>query len=446
MTTPIHQVRSSETTVQEADPKPRPRFFYGWVIVAVLAVNTALSMGMGNVNFGLFVKPMEGDLGITRANFGWAQTARQIASGLSSPFIGRLLDRAGARVLLAVSALVVGIGLIAVSRISKDWQLVLVFGLMGVFGLGAQNLMNSVPVAQWFVRRRGRAMAMMTLGSPAGVLIFAPLTHLFITSFGWRTAWVLLGGIGIVVSIPASLLFVRRQPSDMGLEPDGISAAPNDPRQASDTNLTSARSEEISWSRSQALRSPTFWKLVVVFGFYTLGQSSLGLHRLVVFVDRGVDASLVSLALAIEAVVALFSTLAFGFLFERYPARFVGGAAILMMTVSAVLYITGEGTAGMFAAFIAFGLAIGGNLLLQNYIWPDYFGRQNVGSIRGIMMPVILLFASIGPPAAGYVFDLTGSYDRVWWVGVVLLVVAAGILLVSPRPQLVPIQSNAQEG
>ena len=337
--------------------------------------------------------------------------------------------------MLAVSALVVGIGLIAVSHISQGWQLVSIFALMGIFGLGAQNLMNSVPVAKWFVRRRGRAMALMTLGSPMGVLIFAPLTQLFINSFGWRAAWVWLAVIGMVVRIPASLLFIRRQPSDMGLEPDGTPSSLSTAPQAEGEDRTPVRAEEASWTRSEAMRSVIFWKLVVVFSVTTLGQSTLGLHRLVVFVDRGVDASLVSIALAIEAIVALFSTVVFGFLFERYPARFVGGAAILLMTSSSMFYITGEGATGMFFAFTAFGLGIGGTLLLQNYIWPDYFGRQNIGSIRGMVMPVILLFAGIGPPAAGYAFDLTGSYNSVWRVGVGLMVCAAGLLVASPRPQ-----------
>lgn len=151
------------------------KLFYGWVIVAVMAATSAASMAMGTLNFGLFVKPMGEELGLGRALFGWAQTTRQVTSGLTGPLVGALLDRFGARVLLAGAALTTGSALVGLGFITEGWQIVALFALMGLVGMsGPGALVTSVPVAKWFVHQRGRAMAFASLGFPLGAVVFIP--------------------------------------------------------------------------------------------------------------------------------------------------------------------------------------------------------------------------------------------------------------------------------
>ena len=199
-----------------------PRFFYGWVIVGVMAAVGGLSMALGTLNFGLFIKPMGDELGIGRATFGWAQSSRQIASALTALQVGALLDRYGARVLLTISALVTGLAVAALGFVDAGWQLIVLFSLMGVVGMsGPGALVSTVPVTKWFVQKRGKALAMMSLGNPIGGLIFIPLSQIFIDDFGWRLAWVYLAIIGTIFILPLAIIFVRREPEDMGLLPDG---------------------------------------------------------------------------------------------------------------------------------------------------------------------------------------------------------------------------------
>ena len=144
------------------DPQPSTeessRFFYGWVIVAIMGASGAVSMAMGSLNFGLFIKPMGDELGIGRAAFGWAQTARQGAGALSSPIIGPLLDRFGSRIMLPFAALVTGLAMIGLANMHYAWHLIVLFSVMGFVGMsGPGALITSVPVLKWFVRDRGRA-------------------------------------------------------------------------------------------------------------------------------------------------------------------------------------------------------------------------------------------------------------------------------------------------
>ena len=131
----------------------RHRFYYGWVIVGAMSFTMALSMALGTLNFGLFIRPMGDQLGIGRASFGWAQTARAAAAALTSQILGRLIDRYGSRVLMAVGAGIAGSPLIGVFRISQAWQLIALFAATGLIGLGGPGaLVMAGPVAKWFVR------------------------------------------------------------------------------------------------------------------------------------------------------------------------------------------------------------------------------------------------------------------------------------------------------
>ena len=411
--------------------KPR-RLFYGWVIVWVMAVSGAMSMAMGSLNFGLFIKPMGDDLGIGRAAFGWAHTARQGASSVTSPAVGWLLDRFGARVMLPVAAIMTGLSMVGLAHIGHAWQLVLLFAVMGLVGMsGPGALVTSVPVLKWFVADRGRAIAFMSVGIPVGALLFVPLTQYLIDSVGWQSAWIILAVMGMGVIVPLAAVFVRREPEDMGLRPDGAERVSADRRGAA---AAGGPPDEVSWSLSEAVRTVTLWKLVATFSLVSLAIGTVALHRIADFMDKGLDPTLISFATALDAVCAGVMTFMFGMLVRYVPARVLGATGFLMLTAASVMTIYADNLAIMFASMALFGLGIGGMMFLQNFIWADYFGRQNVGSIRGFVNPINLAVGGLGAPAAGYVRDILGTYDPAWWAGVALMAFAAALVVSTSAP------------
>ena len=131
------------------------------------------TMATGTLNFGLFVLPMSDDLGMSRGFIGWSQTTRMLAGGVSGFILGRLLDRHGPRVLIAVASLTTGACMVGLVYIQDAWQFLLLFSVMGLIGLSAPGgLLTSVPVAKWFVRQRGKALAMATMGLGVGGIAF----------------------------------------------------------------------------------------------------------------------------------------------------------------------------------------------------------------------------------------------------------------------------------
>ena len=410
--------------------RPR-RFFYGWVIVWVMAVSGAMSMAMGSLNFGLFIKPMGDELGIGRAAFGWAHTARQGASSVTSPAVGWLLDRFGSRVMLPAAAVMTGLSMIGLAHIGNAWQLVFLFAVMGLVGMsGPGALVTSVPVLKWFVADRGKAIAFMSVGIPAGALLFVPLTQYLIDSVGWQNAWMILAVLGMGVIVPLAAIFVRRQPEDMGLLPDGA-------ERTGALRMDEAEGgpqDEVSWSLSEAVRTATLWKLVAAFSLVSLAIGTVALHRIADFMDKGLDPTLISFATALDAVCAGVMTFTFGMLVRYVPARVLGATGFLMLTAASIMTIYATNLTIMFASMALFGLGIGGMMFLQNFIWADYFGRQSVGSIRGFVNPINLAVGGLGAPAAGYVRDILGTYDPAWWAGVALMAFAAALVASTPAP------------
>jgi sugar phosphate permease len=348
--------------------------------------------------------------------------------------IGRLIDRFGVRVLLPVTMLLAGLAMVGLSTLTQEWELVAIFALIGLTGMaGGGSLVTSVPIAKWFVRRRGLAMSITTLGLSIGGVIFAPLTQVLINGYGWRNAWLILAALGVGIIIPVALIFLRRQPEDIGLLPDGVAIE----RRSSGSSHTplAAHDTEVSLTLNDVIRTTAFWRLVFVFSVVMLGQSTMSVHRLPSFMDRGIDPTLVSYAVSLDAAAAAVSLFAFGFLADRFQVRYLGACGFCMVAAGIVVTLNAYAAPTMFAATLFWGLGIGGNLLLQNYIWAQYYGRHNLGAIRGFVYPITLVFGGIGAPIAGYVRDITGSYDGIWSASVVLVLLAAVALATSPPPR-----------
>jgi sugar phosphate permease len=403
--------------------------FYGWVIVATLFVVNFAVHATGALNLGLFIVPMGDELGISRGLFGWLTTSRSLAGGIAGVLIGRVLDRFGPRILLPLSSLVTGLCVIGLAFAGNVVHLFLIFTVMGLSGLSNQGggLLTSVPVAKWFVRKRGTAMAAASVGLGIGGATFVPFTQLLIDHVGWRDAWLYLGILSMVLIMPITSIFLRRQPEDMGLRPDGDSLPP----QAS-TGTEHIREPEVIWSTGEALRTRAFWLLMtsLALGGFAAGGS---VHRIPYWVGEGFDPGLVSLSISAHAACASMMILVTGPLVDRFPSRFIAASAFAGYAGAVTLMLMASSTTDMFTSAVLWGTSAGINIVTQPYMWADYFGRTFLGSIRGITMPTILLASAFGAPAVGYVFDFTGGYESAW-IGLIGIYIVAFAIMISAVP------------
>ncbi|MEX2430492.1 MAG: MFS transporter, partial [Dehalococcoidia bacterium] len=422
-------------TSVSSPPKPKPRFFYGWAIVAVMGVIGGVTLSMGGANFGFFVSPMQEDLGFDLSFFGWANTCRLVGGAVGGVIIGRLLDAHSPRLLVAM---LIGLGtllVVAMGQIGAEWQMLLIFGVLGLLGMqGAANLYTAPVVSKWFVRKRSRAMAFMYVGIPITLIISFPLTQWLIENLGWRGAWVALGAIGFIATVPLSLMLLRRTPEDIGLLPDGDPAP--EPHGAGE-NGPSGDETERSWTRAEALRSFAFWRITTIFGLHMMGQGSVALFRFAHYEDRGIDPSVVSYAASLEGISSIAAAGMAGFLLIRMRVQWLVAAGMGLMALSHTLTILAANAWYVAGATTAFGLGVTFVVLGQNIVFPAFFGRHHIGAIRGVSWGVTLLLAAASAPLTGYVAGATGSYAVIWWPVVIMLVIT-GIIMAFTRPPTVP--------
>ncbi len=410
------------------------RFFYGWVIVATMFAVNFSTMATGTLNYGLFVIPMQRELALSRATLGWMQTTRRLSAGALSFAVGWLIDRYGPRVYIPVAALMIGGCLILVGMSSHAWQFIVLFSLVGVSGLAAPNgLVTSVPVAKWFVRKRGRALALSTAGLGISGIVFLPVTQWLIDGYGWRATWQILAVMFMVISIPAAALFLRRQPEDMGLRVDGD---PPDAPMPDDTVSRTRRptEDEPVWTVRESFRTVTMWKLVAVYALSGVAQGGASFHRIPYFVEKAYDPLLVSWSFAADAGGAAATALVAGWLADRFPIRFLAAASFSGFIIAILLMIYVASAEMMFLSTIVFGCSVGIGMIVHTYIFAAYYGRAFLGTIRGIIMPINLLSAGLGAPLVGYLHDYAGSYLPAWWTLLFIYGACSALMLTALPP------------
>ena len=173
--------------------KFKSKIYYGWIIVVVMGIISFVSMGLLSLNFGLFIKPMGDDLGIGRATFGFAQSAMMISAAVSAPFVGKLIDRYGTRLLLPIAATITISSIFILSQSDSSIQIIIVFIVMGLMNFNNPgNMFTSIPILKWFVKNRGKALSFSSLGIPIGAIVFIPLTQILINNNGWQLSLMVL--------------------------------------------------------------------------------------------------------------------------------------------------------------------------------------------------------------------------------------------------------------
>ena len=407
--------------------------FYGWVQVWVTLAAGAFSSGAGFWAFTVFVTPMGDDLGWSRAELYGAMTIRALTSGALSPFMGPFQDsRLGPRIFAVATTLTMATSMIAMKWIDDLLLFYVVFGAFGALAnFGSTEMMMSVVIPRWFVRQRGRALGIASMGTAMGPLLFPFIVTFLLAQLGWRDAWLALGSITLAVLGPISLL-VRTRPEDMGLLPDGDGhPAPGVPAGL----RARVQSRERSFTRAEAVRMHCFWLLILAACFTTLGTGGFHANWLPYFRDLGFSSAEGSMAATAYGVCSLSSRVVWGWASERFELRLVMAVQGLLTFVSVMLFLNISSPATLLLATISNGLALGGIFVMRPMIVANYFGRGHLGSINGIIRPFVTLANAGSPLLVALLYDRQGSYEGVFLIIAVGWLIAAAATLLARSPQ-----------
>jgi MFS family permease len=407
--------------------------YYGYWLILAAFFAQFVSIGIQNYVIGAFMTPMIDEFGWTRAEYTIPRSIGQVVMAFTGFFIGSQVDRQGGRKFMLAGVGILFISLLALARITSLWQWILFNGLVLTTGAALiGNLVVNVTLAKWFVELRGRAIALSAMGVSFAGILLTPLTTMLIDTWGWRIAWEILAIGTLVLTLPVALA-MRRAPEDHGLHPDGKSDADVAAGQTKMARLDFAS----SMTRREALRSWSFYLLVIAFGLFAITIGVMLLQTIPFMTDAGYDRTTAAYMITLASIPAFISKPFWGYLIDRFNSQplAAAGAAITGGSLAIIVVSTAShADAWVYTGFLILGFGWGGLIPLQEVIWVSFFGRRYLGSVRSAALPFSLLLSAAAPLAVSWYYDINGNYDGAIWTIAAANLVSAIMILFIPRP------------
>jgi sugar phosphate permease len=399
--------------------------------VAVGVLVSFAEVAFFNPVLGVFIPEFEREFGWSRTQISLGVSAGSLVGAAFAPFFGPMIDRFGGRRFVAGGAALMALGLVLMSQMQESWQFFVIYALGRGTASGLLGLAVGVTVAKWFVRRRGHAIGIMTLGTRMGHAVLPMTTQLVMQAAGWRNATLLLAGVVGVFGVLPALKWLYPRPEAMGLQPDG-----DDWDEAGAAGGVGRRLPiyEYSWTRQQAMRTRAFYLVTFAVSLMSLAGGAINLHQIPHLIDRGLSPETATLVITMFAIFGGAGVLGEGLLDQTLGSRWTMVIGLLGSAFGMVFLMAVNGVVMAFAFSLVYGLAFGLMVASNQIVFVDYFGRESAGAIRGAAMPAQLGLNALGPVIAGGAYDLTGSYMAAFVPFTLLYVVAALGLVLAQRP------------
>ena len=428
-------------------------FYYGWLILAASAAGTYAATGATQLVLGGVQNFIFEDMGWERSTIAYAVTAGTWASGLLTPFVGRLADRYGPRGLMPLAAFIAGLCFFAIAGIQAVWHFYAAYIIARA--IANPMLVGVVPrtaAVNFFSRRRNLALGISAMARPFGGAINIQIFSLIALASSWRTAYRVQGATALLLVIPL-LLVMRRRPSDIGLQPDGATARqtpspaaqPTQPeRTASRASQPSAAPREFDWRASEAAATPAFWLIVAAEALVILISGTINFQVVPYLRDAGISPALAAGALSVSSLLGSLGNPFWGWLSDMFSPRRLALITLAASGLAVSLFLfTPQGAASV-ATVIVYGALSGGLNILGQMMIAQYFGRASFGSITGLMGPFQTGALGFGPTFGALLFRATGGYRAIFLCGVVSYIVALGCILAA-RPARLPKRAGQEE-
>jgi len=412
----------------------RRPFFYGYVIVALCFFNMVLMRGI-LASFSVFNIALIESFRWSRAATGSIASVNGFVYSASSPLVGWGYDRFGPRILMPFGAFLIGCGLLLSGASSSLWQLYLSYGLLVGLGIGCIGFVsNTALLSHWFRRRRGTAMGAATMGLGVGILV-VPVVQILITRYGWRTAMALLGIVVLATIVPLNAVFQRRRPEDVGQVPDGDWSAAEDaaavatsaPEVATEAPAAAKAPPARDWTLAEAFCSFPFWSITLGHLGLGTGLALMYTHAVAHLVHVGLAKQLAANAFSLVGVARIPSTAIWGFVSDRLgrDRAYRLGTLFTLGGIGVLMALRSDAPAWWFVAFaVLYGIGHSSGNPTFGATIADIFGGRNVGVILGWLEVPFGIGVALGSWFGGYAFDVAGSYQYAWGLGLVSFTVA----------------------
>ena len=374
--------------------------------------------------FSIFIDSIIEDTGLSRSGISALYMASTGMSAILVAIVSRLADRYGPRTMLVAVGLGFGAACFGMATATNIVLFYVAFAALRALGQGSLTINSILLVNQWFVSRRGRAIAMMGMGAVLSNAIVPPFARFLIDTIGWREAYAGIGAVAVAIIMSVALLVVRNRPEDVGLFPDGSSEPPvSETRQA----MAGARRD------TRVFSSLSFWLLALSLGTPGLVSTALVFHQTSIFEEKGLSATFAAGVFVIFAGSSAVSSLLAGFVVDWIGPKALYAFSMAGLLVALVLVVAIDSVFMAVVYVLVMGIAGGAHHIVQGVIWAHYYGRHGLGRVQGSAMTINFCASAIGPLPLAVFHDLTGTYT-VGMVVMMALPVLSVVALVRARP------------
>ena len=403
-------------------------FYYGWFVISLCFLTTLTSAGVRS-SPSVLIHPLEAEFGWSRTLIASAVSMNLLLFGIAAPLSGFLIDRFGPRKVMIGSLSLLIVGVSGTMMMTQFWQFFLVWGVIVGLGAGGVGSVLTATVGnRWFVAKRGLALGILGSASSTGQIIFLPLFMAMITYAGWRLGSMALIIVALIL-LPLIFLFMRDDPSEVGLEPYG-SGDPKATAIGGAASLRGMSAKNATITAKEVVTHPTFWLLAA--SFFVCGGTANGLigthlipHEIEIGIPQIAAASLLGIMGGLNMVGTIFS----GWMIDKVqPQRWLALVYALRGVSLLFLPFVHDFTGLVFFA-IVYGLDWFATVPPSMAITADTFGRQNVGKVYGWIFMSHQIGAAIMASAAGAIRTWMGDYQFAFLSGGVIAMIAAGLAL-----------------
>ncbi len=389
------------------------RISYPWVIVAIGGLMGCVALGT-MFSLAIFLEPMSTETGWSRAGISSAMTLNFIVMGLGAFAWGAASDRYGPRVVVLIGAVLLGLALVLASRTTSLMTFQLTYGVIVGISASAFFAPMIAAVTGWFEHNRSLAVSLVSAGMGMAPLTISPFAQWLITSYDWRTAMLAIGLGAWALLIPAAL-FVRRPPASSAVETPAAMSG-----------------ETSAMSAAQALRSPQF--LVLGFTFFACCAAHSGpiFHMVSFAIFCGIAPMAAVSIYSVEGLAGLGGRILLGVLGDRYGAKPVLIAGLIVQAVAIAAYVFVSRLGEFYALAVVFGMAYGGTMPLYAVLAREYFGQRIMGTVFGAATMLSSLGMAFGPLAGGWIFDTFATYSWLFLGSAAVGLAAVALALVFP--------------
>ncbi|MBL6847157.1 MAG: MFS transporter [Alphaproteobacteria bacterium] len=412
------------------------KFFYGWIIVGIANIGI-FSSGPGQSHtFSVFVEPISQDLQLSSASIASAYGLATLIAAFLLPYMGKLIDRYGARFSLIIISIILGISCIFFGAASNFLMLTVGFGFLRFFGQGSLMLGCANLVSQWFDSKRGFAMSLMALGFGMSMAVHPPLSQLLIDEYGWKYAWIILGVSTWIIMVPALFILAWNNPENIGLKPDGEKK----------TKLTKDEVQVIEGlNLKEALKENSFYILAAMWFGMAMLVTTLHFYQVTILTNQGISTEYAASLFTISAVAMVVFMPLVGKFFDNFPTKYVLATGLLINSISLISITYSNNDAYSLFYAISFGINNAFSMTMFGYIWPRYFGRKHLGSIQGTGQMIGVIGASLGPLPVGFAIDYLGtSLVTIRCLSVYPIIMAIIIIMFLKSPSSLSINSKLE--